>query len=256
MTARALVAISAILAFTWTVAAKAEATHVTLSHLRGNVYVVVDDYPLSGENSVVYVGKRFVTVVGATFSPATAKALAAEIAKVTSKPIREVIDTNFNLDRAGGNPYFHSIGAKIVSIDLTRELMAKNWAQQVSGAQSRYAEYPTVPLVLPDTTFRGDFELQGGRVRAYYLGESHTPDDIFVYFPEEKVLYGGCALKEQLGNLAQANLEEYPKTLQKLKALHLGYTTIVAGHWAPIHGPELVDQYLQLLAGNREQPGR
>lgn len=52
--------------------AKAEPTSVKLSHFRGNVYVVVDDYPLSDENSAVYIGKRYVTVVGATFSPATA----------------------------------------------------------------------------------------------------------------------------------------------------------------------------------------
>jgi metallo-beta-lactamase class B len=86
-----------------------------------------------------------------------------------------------------------------------------------------------------------------------YLGPSHAPDDVFVYFPQERILYGGCVLKEQLGNLALADLVEYPKTLTKLQNLHLGYTTIIAGHWSPIHGPELVDQYLQLLALNQAQ---
>ena len=38
-------------------------------------------------------------------------------------------------------------------------------------------------------------------MKAIYLGPSHTPDGIFVFFPEEKVLYGNCILKEQLGNL-------------------------------------------------------
>jgi hypothetical protein len=53
------------------------------------------------------------------------------------------------------------------------------------------------------------------------------------------VITGGkisCVLKEQLGNLALADLVEYPKTLTKLQNLHLGYTTIIAGHWSPIHG--------------------
>lgn len=132
--------------------AKAEPTSVKLSHFRGNVYVVVDDYPLSDENSAVYIGKRYVTVVGATFSPATAKALADEVAKITRKPIREVIDTNYNLDRAGGNPYFRSIGAKIYSIRLTRDLLTQKWAEQVANARVRYPEYPDIPLVLPDIT--------------------------------------------------------------------------------------------------------
>jgi metallo-beta-lactamase class B len=156
-----------------------------------------------------------------------------------------------SLDRAGGNPYFRSIGARIYSIALTRDLLTQKWAEQVANARARYPGYPDIPLVLPDITYPGNFELQDGRVQALYLGPSHSPDDIFVYFPQEKVLYGGCVLKEQLGNLALANVEEYPKTLQKLKALNLGYTTIIAGHWSPIHGPELVDQYLQLLTANK-----
>jgi len=75
-----------------------------------------------------------------------------------------------------------------------------------------------------------------------------TLDGIFVFFPQEKVLYGNCILKEQLGNLDFADLRQYPKTLEKLKQLHLDFTTIVGGHWSPIHGPELIDEYLQLLA--------
>ena len=88
-------------------------------------------------------------------------------------------------------------------------------------------------------------------MKAIYLGPSHTPDGIFAFFPREKVLYGNCILKEQLGNLDFADLAEYPKTLEKLKRLNLGFTTIVAGHWSPIHGPELIDRYLQLLAARQ-----
>ena len=39
----------------------------------------------------------------------------------------------------------------------------------------------------------------------------------------------GDLLKEQLGNLDFADLREYPKTLERLKQLHLYFTTIVAG---------------------------
>jgi metallo-beta-lactamase class B len=81
----------------------------------------------------------------------------------------------------------------------------------------------------------------------FYLGPSHTAGDIFVYFPKEKVLDAGSILKEQLGNMAKANLREYPKTLRKLQALHLEIETIISGHWSPVHGPDLVDRYLQLL---------
>jgi metallo-beta-lactamase class B len=160
------------------------------------------------------------------------------------------------LSHLRGNAYFRSIGARIVATELTRDLLKRDWTRMVAGAQSPLPDYPEGPVALPDVTYPGDFELQGGRIRGIYLGPSHAPDDIFVYFPEEKVLYAGCILKEQLGNLALADLDEYPRTLRKLKALKLGYTTIIAGHWSPIHGPELVDQYLRLLELNRRPGGQ
>jgi metallo-beta-lactamase class B len=225
----------------------AEAPRVVVTPLRGHLYVA-EDYFYSKENSVVYVGDSSVTIVGATCTPETARLLANEIGKITPKPIAEVIDTNYHPDRAGGNAYFKSIGAKIISTKMTDDLLKAHWDEMVRYVQKGFPTYPALPLVSPDKTFAGDFELQGGGVKAIYLGASHTPDGIFVFFPKEKVLYGNCILKEQLGNLDFADLTEYPKTLQKLKQLNLGFTMIVAGHWSPIHGAELIDQYLALLA--------
>ena len=232
--------------------ATAESPRVVLTPLRGHIYVA-EDYFYSKENSVVYVGDNSVTVIGATWTPETAKLLAVEIGKVTEKPITQVIDTNYHPDRAGGNAYFKSIGAKIVSTKMTDDLLRAHWDEMVRYVQKGFPNYPTLPLVAPDKTFDDDFQLQDGAVKAIYLGPAHTPDGIFVFFPQEKVLYGNCILKEQLGNLDFANLTEYPKTLQKLKQLNLGFATIVAGHWSPIHGPELIDQYLALLAAKSRQ---
>jgi metallo-beta-lactamase class B len=65
--------------------------------------------------------------------------------------------------------------------------------------------------------------------KAIVIGANSRPMlGIFVFLPQEKVPDGNCIFKEQLGNL--------------------DFTTIVAGHWSPIHGPELIDEYLQLLA--------
>jgi metallo-beta-lactamase class B len=219
---------------------------LTLTHLRGGVYVVQDSF-YSNENSSVYIGADHVTVVGATWSPVTAKLLADEIGKTTPKPITEVINTNYHPDRAGGNAYFKSLGARIISTKKTRDLMKSNWESIIAWTRKAIQGYPTVSLVLPDTVYASDFSLQEGHVQAIYLGPTHTPDGIFVYFPEEKVLYGGCILKEQLGNLEFADVAEYPKTLRRLQKLDLGFTTIIAGHYSPIHGPELINKYLGLL---------
>jgi metallo-beta-lactamase class B len=220
-----------------------------LTHLTGPIYVVEDSY-YSGENSVVYVGTTSVTVVGATWTPDTAARLADEVGKITDKPVSDVINTNYHPDRAGGNAYWKRIGARIVSTRMTHDLLVSDWDKVVDWTRSAIPDYPRLPLVLPTKTFPGNFELQGGRIRALYLGPSHTPDGIFVYFPGEKVLYGGCILKEQLGNLTFANRAEYPNTLRKLERLGLDIRTIVAGHWSAVHGPELIERYVNLLKAN------
>lgn len=234
-------------------AACGAAPEITLSHLQGPIYVAEDSY-YAKENSVVYVGTAFVTAVGATWTPETARLLAEAIRRVTPKPVKEVVNTNYHPDRAGGNAYFKSAGAKIIATQMTYDLLKRSWASVVDWTHAVIPDYPRLELVLPDVVYPGDFELQDGRIRAIYLGPSHTPDGIFVYFPEEEVLYGGCILKERLGNLDFANLAEYPKTLDKLKRLNLPIATIIAGHWSPVHGPELIDEYLKLLDQHSKRP--
>jgi len=197
---------------------------IHLKQVRGGVYVVEDSFYFR-ENSVVY------------------------IKKVTKKPVREVVVTNFHPDRAGGNAYFKKIGAKMISTQMTHDLMKSDWKRAVDFTRKTIPEYPDLAPVLPDTVLKDDFELQGGAIRSLYLGPSHTEDGIFVWFPKEKVLYGNCILKETLGNLEFANLSAYPKTLNRLKNLKLPIEILIAGHGSSLHGPELVDHYLKLLTG-------
>jgi metallo-beta-lactamase class B len=227
-------------------AAQGASSQLSLYHLSGQIYVAEDSY-FAKENSLVYIGRESVTIVGATWTPETAKLLADEIKKISNKPISEVINTNYHPDRAGGNAYWKSVGAKIVSTQMTYELLKSDWIKVVNWNRREIPSYPSLPLVLPTVTYPGDFELQEGKVKAFYLGPSHTPDGIFVYFPEEKVIYGGCILKEQIGNLVFANISEYPKTLRRLQQLRLEIQTIIAGHSSAVHGPELIDKYLELL---------
>lgn len=227
--------------------APSEENTLKLLHFRGPIYISEDRF-YDRENSVVYIGERSVTVIGATWTPETAKRLVDEIRKVTDKPINEVINTNWHHDRSGGNAYFKSIGSKIYATKLTAQYMKSDWDKMTEAVRRGWPSFPQLPLVLPDQVQSGDFALQDGHIQAIYLGPSHTEDGIFVYFLKEKTLYGGCILKEKLGYLGSANVAEYPKTLQKLKDLRLDIDTVISGHWSSIHGPELIDQYRALLA--------
>jgi metallo-beta-lactamase class B len=224
--------------------------HLELVKLTDHIYIS-EDYFYFRENSVVYIGNKGVTVLSATWTPETAKLLADKIHQITKNPITAVINTHFHLDRVGGNSYFKKIGAKIIASKMTAELMQKTWDARVRSAQKDYPNYPSIPFIAPDVIFEDKYELENGKIQVIYFGPSHTEDDAVVYFPQEKVLFGDCILKEKLGYLGDANLTEYPKTLARIKKLAI--KTIISGHWSPIHGPELIDQDLELLKKQASQ---
>jgi metallo-beta-lactamase class B len=170
--------------------------------------------------------------------------------------VAEVILTNHHPDRAGGVAYWASLGAAVLSTRRTELLLQQNWPSLLAQTRDAFASYPALKAPQPTRTFEGDFAVQGDAVKALYLGPSHTDDGIFVYFPAQKVLYGGCILKEHLGNLAYADVAEYPRTLRRLQGLDLPIEVIVAGHWSPVHGPELLPAYLRLLEEHAQRAPR
>ena len=220
---------------------------VRLTHLRGPLWVAEDTF-FAPENSMVYVGEQGVTVIGATWTPHTAQLLHERIREITPLPVRQVLLTNYHHDRAGGTAYWLSIGADVLATQRTAQLLELHWDRLIRDVRTTFPDYPVMPLACPSQTIAEDTNLQDGAIRTLYLGPSHTEDGLLVYFPGQRVLYGGCILKEQLGNLDSANVQEYPRTLRRLVALGLPFDCIVSGHWTPVHGPELIDTYLRLLA--------
>ena len=233
-----------------TAPAAAQNPGISVNWLTGSLYLVEDPH-FTLTNSLVYVGTTSVTVVGATWTPDTAKELAARIRELTALPIREVIDTSPDPEWSGGNAYWISIGAQIVAAQVTCDTLAHTWDATVQGTRKNQVGYPNLPLAAPTRCYPDRFSLQNGNVRVFYLGPSHTTADIFVYFPKEEVLDAGSILKPFLGNMAKANVAEYPNTLHKLRGLHLDIRMVIAGHWSAVHGPDIIDRYLDLLAKSK-----
>jgi metallo-beta-lactamase class B len=228
-------------------------SNVSISWLTGSIYLVEDEAFDIMTNSLVYVGRSQVTVIGASWTPETAKLVADQIKQITPLPITEVIDTSPDPEWSGGNGYWKTVGAKVLAIEITARLLQNTWRTTVADFRQSHPSYPDEPPVLPTEVHSGDFQLQDGDIRCFYLGPSHTAGDIFVYFPKERVLDAGSILKEHLGNMAKADVKAYPLTLHRLEALRLDTNMIVSGHWSPVHGPDLIEHYLELLRENAAQ---
>jgi metallo-beta-lactamase class B len=128
-----------------TAAAWAAPARISLQRLRGPVYLAIDPH-FDTTNSLVYVGPRSVTVVGATWTPRTARELAARIGRVTSRPITAVIDTSPDPEWSGGNAYWKGLGAKIYAVKATDDVLVGTWGERNRPARRNHPGYPILPL--------------------------------------------------------------------------------------------------------------
>jgi metallo-beta-lactamase class B len=83
-----------------------------------------------------------------------------------------------------------------------------------------------------------------------YHGAGHSTDNIVVYIPSEKILFGGCMVKEMAakgkGNLSDADLKAWPETIKNVKENYPDARIVIPGHGA-FGGRELLDHTLEVL---------
>ncbi len=85
-------------------------------------------------------------------------------------------------------------------------------------------------------SFKENYNFTVGKIRieCAYLGEAHSPDNIVVYISSERILFGGCMIKtlksNSKGNLEDANLKEWPKTIRKVKRKYKKARIVIPGH--------------------------
>ena len=130
------------------------------------------------------------------------------------------------------------------------------------GVES-YANRTTIDLVdegnfaVPQHGFIGGMilEVGGSLVHNRYFGQAHTIDNIVSWIPDERAIFGGCMVKSLgagKGNVNDANVEEWPETIRKVKAAFPSLKIVVPGHGEP-GGPDLLDYTSQLFASGSVQ---
>jgi glyoxylase-like metal-dependent hydrolase (beta-lactamase superfamily II) len=147
-------------------------------------------------NAAFIVGKDGVVVIDALGSPALAKSLIQAIAKITSLKITHVIVTHYHADHIYGLQEFKKIGAKILAHPAAKEYLNSETATNRLTA-SRVDLFPWIDdntlLVPADIWLEKEsiLKLSGINLIVKPVGPAHTPEDIIVYMPDEKVLFAG-----------------------------------------------------------------
>ncbi len=160
--------------------------------------------------------------------------LLAMIKKQFNQDIVLSIITHSHIDRIGGIHTLHKKGVKVVSSALTCQ----------KAKESGY-EVPE-PIFSPDTTFVFGNE----QIEYLYPGAGHTVDNSIVWIPGRNILFGGCLVKSasstNLGNIADADLKEWPRSICTIMDKFPTVKLVIPGH-GPSGGLELLQHTLDLL---------
>jgi glyoxylase-like metal-dependent hydrolase (beta-lactamase superfamily II) len=226
-----------------------------LTKIADNVYSYVDVKNAGGGNSFaanagIVVGTDGILVIDTLISAKEAKRFLADIRKVSSKPIRYVVNTHYHLDHAFGNGEFAKAGGTIIAHQADR----KNLEQKGEGVLKSAGEFGLTPedirgteITLPALTFTDRMTVYLGdeKVELIYVGPSHTEGSVLVWLPERKILFTGDILFTDFHPyMGEGDLAGWIRNLDYI--LSLDVKTIIPGH-GPISGKKEVEQMKEYL---------
>ena len=202
-----------------------------------------------------------VVAIDALGSPQLAREFMQEIRRVTGKAVTHVIVTHYHADHIYGLQEFQRAGARIVAHRGGLEyLHSELAASRLAASRTELAPWidAQTHLVPADEWIDGPRELVVGKLRFVLMpvGPAHTPEDLAVFVPSQKLLFAGdLVFRGRVPFVGQARSGEWIEALTRLLALDA--QAVVPGH-GPVSRDARADMELtrDYLAYLRETMGR
>jgi cyclase len=142
-----------------------------------------------GTNTGVSAGEDGVALVNAGFAQVQPQMVEA-IAKLTDKPIRFVINTDWHDPNTSGNALMSKTGAVIVAHENVRKRLS---VERIDPGNATLKTPPYPKEGLPSVTYTDDLTLHvnGEDIYIFHPANAHSDSDSMVYFPRANVLSTG-----------------------------------------------------------------
>lgn len=206
----------------------------TLKLIAPGIYAAIDGPKgQSGSNAGFVIGDDGVLVIDSFFNSDAARALVADIQKLTSKPIRYVVNTHYHADHVGGDAVLREAGAIIIAHRYVRGWLRTENLHLFGDHIAPQTVSMIQALPLPDVTTDKDMTVWLGTRRILIhpvLG--HTGGDLTITVPDAKVVFCGDILWRHVSpNIIDGDVASWMKTLASLaRAAAAGSTVFVPGH--------------------------
>ena len=200
------------------------------------VYVSYADVPRWGRvpsNGLLYISEGEALLFNTPMNDSLTMALVEWITDSLRVTIVGFIGNHWHDDGIGGLRYIKSLGIPSYAHEKTIDI-----------ARSK-------DLPVPQYAFRDSLILHVGRavVVCKYFGAAHTVDNIVSWIPAERILFGGCMVRElmseTLGNTEDADIAAWPSTIARVIAAYPAARIVIPGHGS-LGGSELL-RHTQVL---------
>lgn len=215
-------------------------------------------------NAAFVITPAGVVVIDALGSPALAERLLAEIKNVTPIPVTHVLVTHYHADHIYGLQTLKAAGAKILAHEAARVYLNSDTARlRLEASRQELAPWVNkdTRLVAADEWIDSDRSITVGGIvfEIKRVGPSHTPEDIAIYLPSEKVLFAGdLVFRSRIPYVGQADSRHWILALDQLLAFDI--QVIVPGHGAisrqARNDMQLTRNYLEYLRSKMAQAAR
>lgn len=143
------------------------------------------------------------------------------------------VSTHAHQDRTGGLGYLNEQGINTLVFDKTQSILRKE------------------NKTLAKTSFSSnEYQLLKGRIELFYPGAGHAKDNVVVYFPKEKLLFGGCLVRsgnwKTLGNTADADVDEWAQSITRVQRRYPNIDIVIPGH-GKMGDQQLLDHTISLV---------
>lgn len=214
--------------------AQAPVAYFTLKPLGHNVWAgIAIPGSGAGSNSGFIIGENGVLVVDTYQKVDAARAMLAEIRKLTALPVKYVVNTHYHIDHVTGNGVYAEGGATIFAHRNVRDWIhtenLKFYGANITPAQKATVEGFTSPTDVYDDNNDHVLSLGSRRVVAHFFA-GHTGGDTVVFDVESNVVFcGDLFWRHTLPNLIDASTQAWIDTLAALTQAHPA-AAFVSGH--------------------------
>lgn len=212
---------------------------IQLVHIVDSVYMHVtwetsEKFGRFSSNGLIYVKNGQAIMIDTPVSNKKTKKLIEFLKDSLNVTISKLIIGHYHSDCLGGLEYIQSIEVESIANKLTIDKCKE------------------LNLSIPSSSFEDSlvFNFNGVKVECRFFGGGHTYDNIVVWLPEKKILFGGCLIKSMrsrgLGNLTDAVVEDWEQTVQKILDSYADIRVVIPGHGA-LGGEELLTHTIDLV---------